>query len=154
MKYFFLPDLLVIILSLIALAAIVIMINNVFQSREWYSIVLSALGVLILLFFALRTPYCVKVTDDYIKVQSVIGSKRFEKAKIRIESITKKDLSDSYRVFGNGGFSGYVGRFRSPKLGNFKMMIVKQSDMIKITELDTGQVYIINYPKQLLPTSE
>ena len=34
------------------------------------------------------------------------------------------------------------------------MMIVRQSDMIKITELDTGQIYIINYPKQLLPTSK
>ena len=143
MKYFFLPDWIVTILSLIALAAIVIMIDNIFQSREWYSIVLSALGVLVLLFFALRTPYCVKVTDDNIKVQSVIGSKKFEKTNIRIESITKKDLSDSYRVFGNGGFEGYVGRFRSPKLGNFKMMIVRQSDMIKITELDMGQIYII-----------
>lgn len=154
MKYFFWPDLLVILLSIVALTAIAMMINNIFQSREWYSIILSALGIVILLFFALRVPYCVKVTESSIKVQSVIGSKKFEKKKIRIELITKKDLSNSYRVFGNGGFGGYVGRFHSPKLGNFKMMIVRQSDMVKITELDTGEIYIINYPKQLLQESK
>lgn len=154
MKYFFWPDLLVILLSIVALTAIAMMINNIFQSREWYSIILSALGVVILLFFALRVPYCVKVTESFIKVQSVIGSKKFEKKKIRIELITKKDLSNSYRVFGNGGFGGYVGRFHSPNLGNFKMMIVRQSDMVKITELDTGEIYIINYPKQLLQESK
>lgn len=154
MKYFFWPDLLVILLSIVALTAIAMMINNIFQSREWYSIILSALGIVILLFFALRVPYCVKVAESSIKVQSVIGSKKFEKKKIRIELITKKDLSNSYRVFGNGGFGGYVGRFHSPKLGNFKMMIVRQSDMVKITELDTGEVYIINYPKQLLQESK
>lgn len=150
MKYFFLPDLLVIILTLIALAAIVIMVNNVVHSKEWYSVILSALGILLLLYFALRTPYCVKVTEDNIEVKSIIGGKSFNKNNILMERISKKDLSDSYRVFGNGGFGGYVGKFHSPKLGNFKMMVVRQSDMIKITTLDTGEIYVINYPSKLL----
>lgn len=154
MKYFFLPDRLVMLLSLVALAAIVVMVNNIFQNKEWYFVLFSALGVLLLLFFLLRTPYCVKVTEDYIEVQAVIGSKKFEKKNIKIERVTKKDLSNTYRVFGNGGFGGYVGIFHSTKLGKFKMMIVRQSDMAKITKLDTGEIYIINYPNQLLTDSK
>lgn len=154
MKYFFLPDRLVMLLSLVSLAAMVIMVDNIFQSEEWYFVLSSALGVLLLLFFLLRTPYCVKVTEESIEVQAVIGSKKFEKKNIKIERITKKDLSNTYRVFGNGGFGGYVGIFHSPDLGKFKMMTVRQSDMVKITKLDTGEIYIINYPNQLLTDSK
>ena len=96
-------------------------------------------------YFFLKMPYSVIIEKDTIIVKQFLGSIKISNIKT-IEYCDKKQISNSIRVFGNGGFFGYVGKFRSPELGTFYMAAINLNKLAKIIT-NEGLVYIINYPK-------
>lgn len=116
MKYFFTPDKAVIITSILCIVAIGYMLYCFVNADKWYYDISSLLVVGLFIFFALKTPYCVYVGDDSVVVKQVMGSIKITDIE-SIRSVGKKDLANSIRKFGNGGFFGYVGYFSSPHAG-------------------------------------
>jgi hypothetical protein len=150
MKYYFLPDKSVIIISIIIIIAIGFMVQYIIHVNKWYIALPTVLAVVLFIFFFLKTPYCTEVTTDSIKIKKIFGQEIFKKEDIqKIEIIKKEDLEGGYRKMGNGGFFGYSGFFYAPKIGNFQMITINQSELAKIT-MNTGKIYIINYPHKLL----
>ena len=147
MKYYFTPDRSVIIISAICIIILGYMIYYIFNARIWYSAIPTSLAVLLFIFFACKTPYCIIVEEDNIKVKQLIGSMRITDIQ-SIEPIVESDLKETIRTFGNGGFLGYTGRYYSPKLGRFKMAAINTKELAKITTMN-GNIYIINFPKKL-----
>lgn len=148
MKYTFLPDRIVIIMTIFVLISIVYMIYHIVHATKWYTALPMALAVALFIYFALKTPYCTYIEKETIIVKQVWGSIKITDIK-SIKPIKEKELSDAIRVFGNGGFLGYVGRFRSPRFGKFYMAVINTKELAKI-ETHSGKVYVINYPYTLL----
>lgn len=148
MKYFFTPDKAVIITSILCIVAIGYMLYCFVNADKWYYDISSLLVVGLFIFFALKTPYCVYVGDDSVVVKQVMGSIKITDIE-SIRSVGKKDLANSIRKFGNGGFFGYVGYFSSPTLGNFYMAAINTKELA-IVSTQKGKTYVINYPLSLL----
>ncbi len=147
MKYFFKPDWFVILLTLLVLTTLGMSITLI----SWDSIaslLFLALIVSIMIFTTALTPLWVNVTETEIKVKLVFGSRVFDKSKIEIKEISKKDIQGSIRVFGGGGYGGYTGWFRNNTLGRYFMLITNKDELALIIT-DKGTKVVINYPKHL-----
>lgn len=148
MKYIFRPDRVVVILSLICLVILGFVLTYVVNVTSWLSAIPSLLLIIVFLIFVLQTPCCIYVEKDHIVVKQVVGSIKISDA-ISVRPVTKQDLHNTIRVFGSGGFMGYIGWFRSPKLGKFYMVAINRKELAKVTT-SSGKTYVINYPSQLL----
>lgn len=147
MKYFFKPDALVIIISLIVIITMGMAIS-IIPWNSIGSIILYILLVGSLVYGLAVMPIWVKVTDSSIRVQQLIGFKEFEKKDIEVVSLKKSDLSGSIRVFGSGGYGGYTGWFRNKQLGKYFMLVVNTKD-IALIKTKKGKQIVINYPERL-----
>ncbi len=148
MKYFFLPDKAIIITSILCVVGIYFMITYILHATKWYSVVPTALVVGLFIFFALKMPYCICVEKEAVIVKQLWGSIKITDIK-SIKPVERKDLANTIRVFGNGGFLGYVGIYRSPCLGKFYMAAINKNELVKIVT-GSGKIYVINYPYSLL----
>ena len=147
MKYYFKPDALVIIISLIVIVTMAMTIS-IIPWTSFGSIILYILIVGFLIYGLAVMPIWVKIDDKKIRVQQLIGSKDFEKKDIEIVSLTKSDLSGSIRVFGSGGYGGYTGWFRNKILGKYFMLVVNTKE-IALIKTKKGKQIVINFPKSL-----
>lgn len=148
MRYIFTPDKTVIIISLLCVVGIYFMVDYIVNANKWYSTIPTILVVGLFIFFALKVPYCIYVEKEAIIVKQLLGSIRITDIK-SIKPLEKNDLDNAIRVFGNGGFLGYVGTFRSPHLGKFYMAAINKNELVKSVTYN-GKVYVINYPYTLL----
>lgn len=147
MKYFFKPDGLVVIISLIVIITMAMALSII----PWTSIGSIILYILIVgsLVYALAVmPLWLKVDNESIRVQQLIGHKKFNKKDIEIYSIEKSDIGGSIRVFGSGGYGGYTGWFRNKKLGKYFMLVVNTKELALI-KTKKGKQLVINYPESL-----
>ena len=146
-RYYFRPSNWVVGITLFVLAVIGFMVVRIFEPHQsvWY-IVPSLLFVALFVILFLRTPIYTEITEDTIRIQRIVGSKNFTNI-IRIQRIDRRDLDGMIRTFGNGGFFGYTGYFRSPTFGGFYMMAVNMTELALVT-LESGKVYVINYPSE------
>ncbi len=152
MKYTFKPDRAVVILSLICLVILGFVIAYVINTTSWLSVIPSILLIIVFLIFTLQAPCCVYVEKDSIVVKQVLSSIVISDI-TSVQSVTKQDLHNTIRVFGSGGFMGYIGWFRSPKLGKFYMAAINRKELAKVTT-SKGKTYVINYPSELLGLSQ
>ena len=62
-----------------------------------------------------------------------------------IEPITDKDLRGCFRKFASGGLFGYIGKFNSPKLGDFYMYAgTFKAQRLLLIRLKNGKRYVIS----------
>ncbi|MBO7247653.1 MAG: hypothetical protein J6V02_04840 [Bacteroidaceae bacterium] len=147
MKYYFLPDAMVVILTAICLVPIYYLVVRIFNASNWSSEILSILLLLLFAVLFTRTPYCTVVEKNTIKVKRIIGFMTIADIS-SIEPVTKEDFKHTVRTFGNGGFFGYTGYYKSSKLGKFRMLAINTKELAKVVT-KTGQVIVINYPAKL-----
>ena len=81
--------------------------------------------------------------DTDIRISRIIGDVSIPLSDIQeIERTNKNDTKDSIRTFASGGLWGYLGKFKSPNLGNYTMYVTNASQMITIRTKEN--VYIIS----------
>ena len=74
MKYIFTPDTSVIVISLFCIVAILSMVIYVLNVNKLCLAIPTILGVLLFVFFFLKTPYGIVVENDTIIVKQFLGS--------------------------------------------------------------------------------
>lgn len=148
MKYFFFPDRAIVITSALCVAGICAMIIYIIHTDKWLAALPTALAVGLFVFFALKMPYCTYVGKDTVVVKQLMGSIKINDIK-SIRAVGERELAGTVRILGNGGFLGYVGTFRSPRLGKFYMAAINKNELVRIVA-DNGKVYVVNYPHKLL----
>ena len=131
---------------ILALSLPMAIMDDDFESIPGYCM----MGVLclLLLLTALRSPRNVYIEKDLIIVNFYLG----RKVLVDIESvkhITKKDISNMLRIWGNDGFFAYTGLFKGGDIGRFHMLAVNKEELALVT-LHNGKKYVINYPSELL----
>ena len=145
MKHFIKPDLFTIIVSALCIILLIYTSVRLIQYPTWHRIVILALLFLSFSFFAIKMPLYTYVGQNEIIVKQLIGSKNFKRNDISTQRISSTDMKGTIRLFGSGGFLGYIGWFDNVKLGKFYMIITSKKDLLLITTA-TGKKYVINCP--------
>lgn len=145
MKHFFLPDWLVIIISLICIVILIILWFTL-NRFNYISIIAVLLYTFFFVYFAIKIPLYTYVDEKNIIVKQLVGKKIFCREEIKITYLETKIINDAIRMFGSGGFGGYIGWFRNTSLGKFYMLSVNTKE-IALIETKDGRKYVLNLPK-------
>lgn len=92
----------------------------------------------------LKMPTSVQEDDDCIRINQVVGHKVFLKKEYVITPIKTKS-SFSVRMFATSVYL-YWGYFWSKSLGTFYALCVNNSNLIMLTNKDTGNKIVIDAP--------
>lgn len=145
MKHFFFPDWLVIIISLICIVILIILWFTL-NRFNYISIIAVLLYTFFFVYFAIKIPLYTYVDEKNIIVKQLVGKKIFCREEIKITYLETKIINDAIRMFGSGGFGGYIGWFRNTSLGKFYMLSVNTKEIVLIETKD-GRKYVLNLPK-------
>jgi hypothetical protein len=115
------------------------------QYPTWHRIIIVAVVFLVFSFFAIKMPLYTYIDQNTIIVKQLIGSKSFKRNDINTQRISSADMKGTIRLFGSGGFLGYIGWFSNAQLGKFYMITMNKKDLLLITTSE-GKKYVINYP--------
>lgn len=148
MKYFFKPDWFIIISTLLVVCGVAMLIS-ILHWDTILSLFFLIMMVGILVYGLAVIPIWTEVNDNLVKVQQVVGVRKFKRATSKITPIDREDLEGAFRIFGSGGYGGYTGWFRNHKLGKFFMLIINKKELA-LVETEKGKKYVINYPHKLL----
>ncbi len=107
-------------------------------------VIITVTLVLVVALTAIWTPRTIMIDENGITCQLL--AKKIVIPRSAIVSITPCNARDalrgSMRLFGSGGFLGYIGVFRNSRLGRFSMYITSRESLILVkTETKT---YIFN----------
>ncbi|MDR1346787.1 MAG: PH domain-containing protein [Bacteroidales bacterium] len=122
-----------------------------------YSKVLEKYGFIITLSAAIFTtgiflvvllyaPKYYTITSEQIIIGKVYGTIKINRADVEaVEPVTDKDLSSCIRKIASGGLFGYIGKFYSPKLGDFYMYAgTMKAPKLWSIKLKSGKRYVIS----------
>lgn len=88
----------------------------------------------ILVYFGVQAPISLSLTQSAVVLNKVVGKVTLPYAEI--QKIEAFEFSrDDIRVFGSGGFCGYIGRFRNKTIGNYSCYVgdTKEAFLIQTT---------------------
>jgi hypothetical protein len=98
-------------------------------------IVLAMLGVLGVVFVwtACLTPRSLAVSSKGVVLKRLAGSLKIPAEDIvEMREVEPGEVRGMIRIAGSGGFCGYIGRFRSRKLGNFVLNITERRNLVMV----------------------
>jgi hypothetical protein len=113
---------------------------------NYISIIAVLLYTFFFVYFAIKIPLYTYVDEKNIIVKQLVGKKIFCREEIKITYLETKIINDAIRMFGSGGFGGYIGWFRNTSLGKFYMLSVNTKE-IALIETKDGRKYVLNLPK-------
>ncbi|MDR3227337.1 MAG: PH domain-containing protein [Prevotellaceae bacterium] len=143
MKHFIKPDLFTTIVSIVCIVGIVFLIMTIEPALLSYAIILFI--IFVTAYFVIKMPIYSYVDKDKIIIKQLVGGKTFNRDSIYTQKISYKDLKGTIRLFGSGGFCGYIGWFSNSTLGKFYMIASNKKDLLLITTV-SGKKYVINCP--------
>lgn len=97
------------------------------------------------------SPLYIKINDEQLQIRKPVTSIKIPIEDIvLIKKITIKEISNAERLFGSGGFFGYVGYFRNNTFGKFIMYSTEKINLIQIKTHDKIYVISCRNPELLL----
>lgn len=103
--------------------------------------------VVVILYFGCLTPIRLELESDSIRIQKVLGCIEIPKHEIKsIKKISLASLEGSFRIFGSGGFLGYLGKFENSVIGKYDMYITERKRMILIETI--SMKYVVNCDRE------
>jgi len=83
------------------------------------------------------------IHSNNIEIRKFIGKIIIPKEDIETIYQIKPDMiKNSIRIFGSGGFGGYLGKFRNSTIGNYQMYITEKKHLVLIKTKDIN--YVVN----------
>lgn len=99
--------------------------------------------IVILLYFGCTTPVKLELDAKKIAIVKAFGSIKIPREEVvNIYKISPKSLSKSIRLFGSGGFFGYLGKFENSIIGKYQMYITEKKNLILIET--SSMKYVVN----------
>lgn len=119
-------------------------LNNSFR---YILLSISLIGLIISFSFLLESPLKITVQKDFININQVKGTLSISISDIcEIRKYTDFDNKNSVRIFASGGVFGYIGKFKNPQIGTFRMYSTNVKDQFIIrTSKDTFVISCNNY---------
>lgn len=99
--------------------------------------------IVILLYFGCMTPVKLELDAKKITIVKALGSIKIPREEVvNIHKLSSESLSKSIRLFGSGGFFGYLGKFENSIIGKYQMYITERKNLILIET--TSMKYVVN----------
>jgi len=96
-------------------------------------------------------PLRLKADDKTVSVKRAFGSIVIPQSQIvEIRQIAKSDITGSIRTFGSGGLFGYLGRFKSDRLGSYTMYATDMKHLILIRTNEKNYVFNCSRSNELI----
>jgi len=128
--------------SVIVFAFGYVPIKSLYNDFSFLNVCLALLIFGVLFGFALQSPRYIVLTDDKLIVKKIFGTFSIERSNIkRIESYTPD--SSEVRLFGSGGFFGYLGKFSNAKIGSYRSFVCSFKQAFLIQTFD-GKKYVFS----------
>jgi hypothetical protein len=111
--------LLTIAVLLIAVYGEYLLIKPLFYSLDWMKFFFSLLLPAVIIYCAMNSPLSVEINDNSLTVHKIIGRNVFYYNQIKQIGQYKPNGSE-IRIFGSGGFLGYIGKFKNSEIGTYQ----------------------------------
>ena len=98
--------------------------------------------ILISVVFAINAPISVRLTPQYFELRKLVGRIRIEYTAITHVVRYKPSFWDM-RVFGSGGFFGYIGFFQGDKIGRYSGFFADKNQAFLI-RTKRGKLYVFS----------
>jgi hypothetical protein len=145
MRYYFKPDVFVVVINILCLGLLVYLWVSAGTSP--FSYWLPVIVTLIFSWVFAKMPLYTYLDEDTIRVKQVVGEVTFRRSEVTLHRLTNRDFDGLIRSFGSGGLGGYIGYFQNQRLGRFFMLAVSRTDLALVSTLE-GKQYVIHYPPQ------
>ncbi|MDR3286055.1 MAG: PH domain-containing protein [Prevotellaceae bacterium] len=127
--------------AVVLIAAEISLINSIFSDNNIWRIVAVFL-IAVALGFILVAPVSIQIADDHILLKRVLG-----KVVIYFDNIEKieyyRHSKHDIRVFGSGGYGGYLGVFSNAQIGKYSAYVGNLSQAFLI-QLKNGKNYVFS----------
>ena len=100
-----------------------------------------------LAFLGFMMPLRLSVNKESLSVKLLFGSLRIATNEIvEIKRVSKSYLNNSIRVFGSGGFCGYLGKFKHTTSGNYTIYATDPNEMMLIRTVKNNKdnIYVFS----------
>lgn len=89
-----------------------------------------------LLYFPLRSPRYYVLSSEGLYIKFLVGSVFYPRDKYDIATdVSPQEIQGAVRTFGSGGYFGYLGQFKVPKIGVCRFYITdERTSLIRLTE--------------------
>ena len=144
MRYYFRPDWIVLLISLLGTGLFVYLwigAGSISSGSFWIATLFTA----VFLWFFSKVPLYTYVDEDIIRVRQLLSEKNFRRSQTSVRRLTDRDMEGTIRTMGSGGLGGYIGYFNNPRLGTFYMIAVSKSNLALLTT-EEGKQYVIHFP--------
>ncbi|MBR2359416.1 MAG: hypothetical protein IKA75_03240 [Bacteroidaceae bacterium] len=96
-------------------------------------------------------PKKLKICEEKVILVRLFNQLEIPKSEIvEVKRITKFDTDGSMRIFGSGGFFGYLGSFRNEKLGNYVMYATELNNLILICTKNKKYIFSCSDPDKVV----
>lgn len=129
----------ILVISLAVIALIFDMIDN--PANVCFDCIVISAFIALSAYFAFMSPTKIELTDDAVIVHRVLGRKIFRY--VDIKSVERFFGDCGFRLWGSGGFFGYVGLFSSKDLGRHFEYVGDFKEAFLIV-LVSGRKYVLS----------
>ena len=113
-------------------------------------IVTYIIFILLAIWVLLTMPRYLIIQNGLLIITHPIGRTVIEKSQVvKIEAIERSDLRGSLRLFGSGGFFGWVGIFRNSKFGVYRIYCGQLENLYHIKTLTKSYIISSSTPIEL-----
>lgn len=110
------------ITSIIIIIAEYYLLKSLLSSMDIITLIIAIIIVVILGYFALEAPLSLELDEHKLVLYKIKGKLIIEFDQIAHIDIYIPDCSD-IRLFGSGGFCGFIGKFRNKNIGNYQSYV-------------------------------
>lgn len=148
MTYRFRPDPFTLIVTIATL--LILITVSIVTTIQTSSLSYIIIGLIFLLtaYTLSQSFLSISIGKGFVRINKIYGSVVINNIE-DITIISKKELRNSIRKFGNGGLFGYWGHYYSTKIGNFRVWAINLNSLVLITTKD-GKKYVTNYPYEMI----
>lgn len=135
------------IISTLGLVALSYLLYFLLTSEE--QLIYELIGwsaVLVLVYPIISMPLSLSYDGERLILRRLLWSKVYSRADYSIQKVKGLSLQGSLRVFGSGGYFGFLGLFWKPKVGLFKLIQTESSSSyLQITRKGGSRTLYIAY---------
>lgn len=146
LEYFFQWDNIVILITV--LISILILFTGIYLCFKKRYIIGGLINISIIIITGVYMPRKTVITNKQITICLLLRSIEIPATEIiNIQTISPQEINNSIRVFGSGGYFGYLGKFKNDKQGAYILYATEKNNLMLIQTL-THNYIVSSIPEQ------
>lgn len=147
MSYYFRFSKTVMIITALGILALGILLYFLLFHSDKSMYDLIGWGVIIALLYPIASmPIYIKDDGDTLLLKRLLWTKLYQRSEYTIEQSSEANLKGTIRVFGSGGYFGFIGFFYKPKMGLFRLIQTESTgSYLIVKKKDSSQALYIAY---------